>query len=233
MRIVDSDSTCKPGEYALAWSIAGVQGPVGEQGEQGEQGSGGEQGVAGVDASPNVYDGDGNLLGSLLSEFHGPSVDSQTKPRGYTILSTEGYIFPLNTSAGTVYDGQSYNGNYSGYIGYGLRRGKVVYYGDQDCMGQAYVRGSITSNSSNHSSDLPAKTAFYNYDAKSLWYSGSETFNASEIDIYQKGLPDPNSCYGPISVYPINNIVYLEVFPNNESETGIPNGPVALPIFYE
>jgi hypothetical protein len=100
MRVVDNANMCDAKEYALTWNIAGIQGPAGEQGitgdigpkgdtgaqgskgkqgmagangqqgPQGEQGEQGEQGIAGMDGLPSVYDGDGNLLGSLLGEYH-------------------------------------------------------------------------------------------------------------------------------------------------------------------
>jgi hypothetical protein len=107
---------------------------------------------------------------------------------------------------------------------------------------QAYVIGAKSEAAAYYHlngkrvSYMPAKTVFYNYHskAKNMWDTGSDTFNTDEIDVYRKGIYSwDTSGTGPISVYPLERLVYLEAFPNDQNVTEISNERIALPIFYE
>lgn len=187
--------------------------------------------------SIGVYDGAGNLLGSLLGEYHAPiSATSQySAPSGYTVLSLEGYIYPLDTRFGTVHKGQYQNT--SSNNGVGVRKAEIYYTNGECSGGQAYIQGySEYLPSDNFKISFPVKAVFYgdnNSGGNKLWYSGENLFYPDEVAaLYHI---DGSNCvrggayYDPV----LRAIMYLEVFPNDPDVTGIPSEPVTLPISYK
>ena len=176
---------------------------------------------------PRVYDGDGNLLGSLLGEYYAGGAS----PQGYTILSTKGYIYPLSTVTGTVYRGQMYSPNYSTSSPSSGIRSAGVYFADSTCTGQAYVQASVEREDSNYIDGLyrlsymPTKTAFYNSHTDELWYTGENLFDDSSIEIYLKRTYSCDREFSP-------GAIYVEGFLNDTNVTGIPNKRVSLPIMH-
>ena len=134
IRIIGSGSSCNKNETLLTWNIQGLKGDKGDQGEQGTQGEPGPKGDKGdignvgpqgpIGASLHLYDANGQDLGILIkaNEFTG----------GIEIyMPTLDAVFTLRQSIST---------NPNGFFVESSNQTTQIYYENQNCTGNAYIR---------------------------------------------------------------------------------------------